>query len=113
MSESAQSLYTKHSSHHHLWRLSRTESLGTSPCPGPSTSPPAGASQHDLEAEMLIRKVLEIQALQESEVQYELSRGLTKYRNLELMSPNLPSVFSDLQEVEATVLLLNCRDEKS
>ena len=96
VSVSAQSLYTKHSSHHHLWQLSRTESLDKSPDPGPSASLPGGASQHDLEAEILIRKMLEIQALQELEGQDELSWGLTKYRNLKLVCPKLPRVIGDL-----------------
>lgn len=113
VSGSDYSLYTKHSSHHHLWRLSRTESLDKCPHPGPSTSPPDGASQHDLEAEILIRKMLEIQALQELQGQDELSWGLTKYRNIELVFPNIPSVTGDLQDVEATVLWLSCLDEKS
>lgn len=107
------SLYTKHSSHHHLWWLSRTESLDKHPHPGPSTSSPGGASQHDLEAEILIRKMLEIQALQELQGQDELSWGLTKYRNVELVFPKFPRVIGDLQDVEATVLWLSCLDEKS
>lgn len=36
-----------------------------------------------------------------------------KYRNLELVILNSPTVISHLQEVEATVVLLSCFDEKS
>lgn len=43
----------------------------------------------------------------------EPPQALTKYRNLEPMSPNTPILSGDLQDVEATVLLLSGVDEET
>jgi hypothetical protein len=113
MLRSPRFLCTKYSSHYHPGRPSRTDSPDTSLHPGPSTATTVGASQHDLEAEILIRKVLEIQVLQESEGQSEYPWKLTKYGNVETLRGSFPTRHGELQLVQTAVLWLSCLDEKT